>query len=95
MRKAFESINQYIDADSAYLALRPEARGPCNGISEVEVDSVTNIDERVRELVDDLYDRGYQPETERLLAEVLDDLGIPADGRASERAANAVTAYVA
>lgn len=47
MRKTFESINKHVSVDSAYIPLRPEARGCCDSIREIPVDDVTAVDENV------------------------------------------------
>ncbi len=58
-----------------------------------EVPEVGRTTDRLtRSLVDDLYERGYPPDVERRRDAKLDELGIPMDGRAGERAAREVTA---
>ena len=57
-----------------------------------EIGVVTGIDRLDLTTVDELYDRGYSPAVAEREAAFRDDLGIPMDGRAGERAAREVTA---
>ena len=56
MRKTFEAIDRHVDVPSAYLPLRPEARGCCETIREIdaEIDTLEAIDEAVREVDPDV-----------------------------------------
>ena len=48
MRKTFEAIDQHIDLDSAYIPLRPEARGCCPSIPEIGVNDPQDADANIR-----------------------------------------------
>ncbi|WP_232686087.1 CDP-glycerol glycerophosphotransferase family protein [Halobacterium zhouii] len=54
MRKTFESLDQHVDAESAYVPARPEAVGSCDLIPEVHVDDVEDVDENVRSVDPDV-----------------------------------------
>lgn len=48
MRKTFESIDEHIGVSSAYVPVRPEARDCCDGIPQIDVADVTDVDGNVR-----------------------------------------------
>jgi hypothetical protein len=54
MRKTFEAIDRHVDAESAYVPVRPEAVGCSDEIPEVGVDDVSAIDSHVREVDPDV-----------------------------------------
>jgi hypothetical protein len=54
MRKTFEAIDRHVDADSAYVPVRPEAVGCSDSIPEVEVDDLSAIDRHVRRIDPDV-----------------------------------------
>ncbi|WP_435174835.1 CDP-glycerol glycerophosphotransferase family protein [Halorussus sp. AFM4] len=48
MRKTFEAIDRHVEAESAYVPVRPEAVGCSEAIPAVGVDDVTDVDRHVR-----------------------------------------------
>jgi hypothetical protein len=62
MRKTFESIDQHVEAESAYIPVRPEAVGTTDQIREVHVDDVAAVDENVRSVDPDVvvYNHRFQ-----------------------------------
>ena len=62
MRKTFESIDQHVDAESAYIPVRPEAVGTCEQIPEIDVDDLGAVDENVRSVDPDVvvYNHRFQ-----------------------------------
>ncbi|WP_227378917.1 CDP-glycerol glycerophosphotransferase family protein [Haladaptatus halobius] len=48
MGKTFESIDNHVDVSSAYIPVRPEARGCSDSIPELDVDDMTDVDRNVR-----------------------------------------------
>ena len=60
-------------------------------VADRAVPEIGHVTDRLDlEAVDRLYERGYSPGAERRLEAFLDDLGIPMDGRAGERAARGI-----
>ena len=57
-----------------------------------EIGVVAGVDDLGLEAVDDLYEGGYPPAVAEREAAFRDELGVPMDGRASERAAREVSA---
>ena len=76
MRKTFAAIDRHVEANSAYLPLRPEARGCCETIPEADADAfdaddpdridLGAIDRRVRELDPDVVVENHRFEPDRL-----------------------------
>lgn len=48
MRKTFEAIDRHVDVESAFVPVRPDARGCSDRIDEVEVSDPGAVDENVR-----------------------------------------------
>jgi hypothetical protein len=68
MRKTFEAIDRHVDAESAYLPLREEARGSCESIREIRPDggAPEDIDRTVREVDPDVVVENHRFEPDRL-----------------------------
>ncbi|MDS0476251.1 CDP-glycerol glycerophosphotransferase family protein [Natrinema sp. 1APR25-10V2] len=50
MRKTFEAIDRHVDAESALVPVRPDARGCSDRIAELEVDDPDAVDANVRSI---------------------------------------------
>ena len=60
MRKTFESIDDHLDLDTAYVPVRPEARGCLEGVREVSVEDVRDVDANVRAVDPDVVVYNHQ-----------------------------------